>query len=344
MSERAAIWRAAAEAARCGEPAALVTVARQRGSLPMASDAKMLVTRGGERHGTVGGGCLEADVTAQAFEAIGRGEPTVVRHTLNADVAGDLGLSCGGTVDLFVEPLIATDGLPDLLIAVADAITSRHAALVTTAIAWPNGPRKALVSGDRSMCVGESQRLIDARPADHAYMDEAAGVFVEPVPRTPRLLVFGAGHVGCEIARAAASTDFHVVVIDDREEFANRDRLPWSDEIIVSDHRVVLDHLTLDADDYVIACTRGHAMDALIIERTAASPARYVGMLGSQRKRAVIWKALERAGTAPEALARVKVPIGDPIGADTPGEIGIAVLAELIRLRRLPPQPRQQGA
>ncbi|MDH5199164.1 MAG: XdhC family protein, partial [Gemmatimonadota bacterium] len=162
-----------------------------------------------------------------------------------------------------------------------------------------------------------------------------ADLFIEPLPRIPRLILFGAGHVGAEIARAAAATDFHVVVVDDREEFANRDRFPTAAEVIVRDLPGALAALTLDGDDYVIACTRGHAMDALVVERTAASAARYVGMLGSRRKREVIWKALETAGVPRAALERVKVPIGEDIGADTPGEIGIAVMAELIRLRRL---------
>jgi xanthine dehydrogenase accessory factor len=105
--------------------------------------------------------------------------------------------------------------------------------------------------------------------------------------------------------------------------------------VIVRDLPGALTALTLDADDYVIACTRGHAMDAVVVEGTAASAARYVGMLGSRRKREVIWKALETAGVPRAALERVKVPIGEEIGADTPGEIGISVMAELIRVRRL---------
>ena len=165
-------------------------------------------------------------------------------------------------------------------------------------------------------------------------MDTSLDAFIEPVPRTARLVLFGAGHVGQEIARAATGTGFHVVIVDDREEFANPTRFPDAAEVVVEDLRSVMDWLTLDADDYVIACTRGHAMDAIIIERVAASKARYVGLLGSRRKRAVLWNALERAGTPREALDRVKIPIGEDIGADTPAEVGIAVMAELIRLRR----------
>ena len=333
MSDRAVLWRAAAAAAREGRRAVLATVARRRGSLPMASDAKMLVEPGGVRLGTIGGGCLEADVTGQALEIIGRGHPTLVRHTLNADVAGDLGLSCGGTVELFLEPVAAGAEAAALYDAVAHAIVTRTPATVFTPLDWSTGPRKAVRLGDAVRTLGDWIAPV-APVAPVANLDEVSGIFLEPLPRVPRLILFGAGHVAAEIARAAAATDFHVVVVDDRAEFANRDRFPTAAEVIVRDLPGAIAALTLDADDHVIACTRGHAMDAVVVGGTAASAARYVGMLGSRRKREVIWKALEAAGVPRAALERVKVPIGEEIGADTPGEIGIAVMAELIRLRR----------
>ncbi len=339
MSERAVLWRAAARAAAAGAAAALATVARRRGSLPMASDAKLLVSDDGARLGTIGGGCLEADVTAQALAVIASGRPTLVRHTLNADIAGDLGLSCGGTVELFLEPVVAGPEAAALYGAVADAIDRRRRAAVVTALDWTAGPRKALHGEGEVRSIGNwsipAASAASAAAAAAPNVDPEAGLFIEPLPRVPRLILFGAGHVAAEIARAAAGTDFHVVVVDDREEFANRERFPTAAEVVAADLRTTLDGLVVDGDDYVIACTRGHAMDAIVVERTAASPARYVGMLGSRRKQAVIWKALEAAGVPRAALERVKVPIGEDIGADTPGEIGIAVMAELIRLRRV---------
>jgi xanthine dehydrogenase accessory factor len=338
VSERADLWRAAARVARDASPAALATVARRRGSLPMASDAKMLVEADGRRAGTIGGGCLEADVIAQALEVLRHGRPAIVRHTLNADVAGDLGLSCGGTVELFLEPVIPGAAAAGLYEAIAGALDTRATGTVATALHWSAGPRKTLYLGDDVRTVGTP--VAPAAPVlPVATVDETMGAFLEPLPRTPRLILFGAGHVGAEIARVAAATDFHVMVIDDRDDFANRARFPQAADVVVRDLPAALDALELDHDDYVIACTRGHAMDAIVIERTAASPARYVGMLGSRRKREVIWDALEAAGVLRAALERVKVPVGEEIGADTPGEIGIAVMAELIRIRRLGSRP-----
>lgn len=339
MSGRAALWHEAARAAADGAPAALATVARRRGSLPMASDAKLFVGGDGARLGTIGGGCLEADVVGQALAVLASGRPALVRHTLNADVAGDLGLSCGGTVELFLEPVVAGPEAGALYAAAAAAIAARKRATVFTALDWQGGARKLLVAEDAIHAVGDwPSSFLAVPPAPAAIapaIDAEQGLFIEPIPRVPRVILFGAGHVAAEIARAAAGTDFHVVVVDDRDEFANRERFPTAAAVVVADLRAALGELALDGDDYVIACTRGHAMDALVVERTAASPARYVGMLGSRRKRAVIWKALETAGVPRAALERVRVPIGEDIGADTPGEIGIAVMAELIRLRRL---------
>jgi xanthine dehydrogenase accessory factor len=300
----------------------------------MARDAKLVVAAHGEYWGTIGGGCTEADVMAQALEAAKRGTPIVVRHTLNADLAGDVGLSCGGTAEFFLEPVVAE--LDGLYHAVARAITERMPALVSTALDWPAGPAKAARVGDRVVGTGlPGNPTVAEHLPSTPTVDEERGLFVEPVPRLPRVIVFGAGHVGNEIARLAARAGFYVVVIDDRPEFADPSRLPGVDEVIVENLRTVLGRVRLDADDYVLATTRGHQFDAEIVEATAASNARYVGMLGSARKKAVIWKALESLGVPRAALERVRVPIGERIGADTPAEIAVSVVAELIRMRRL---------
>jgi xanthine dehydrogenase accessory factor len=322
MDPRATLWHAAADAAAQGTVAALATVARKRGSLPLADDAKMLVLASGERLGTVGGGCVEADVTVQALATVKRGAPAVVRHTLNADLAGDVGLSCGGTVDLFLEPLIHGPEMAQLYRQVGDAIEYRRQVTVVTTLDWSRSPQKRLQPGAAGR---------------QAFVDESAATFIEPIPRTPRVIVFGAGHVGVEICRMAAGAGFHVVVVDDREDFANPERLPWASEIRAEDLACVLEEMVLEPDDYVIAATRGHSFDAGVIARTAGSRAGYVGMLGSKRKLAVVRRALEADGVSSAALERVRCPIGEDIGADTPAEIAISVVAELIRVRRRSP-------
>lgn len=334
MNERALVWAEAAALARRGGQGALATVCRRRGSLPMAHDAKLLTTLDGNSWGTIGGGCTEADVIVQAHETIRTGQPTIVQHSLNADLAGDVGLSCGGTAEFFLEPIVATAEAAEFYDAIASAVMARVPAAVRTALDWGDGPVKQARVGARAVSIGSVGGAgWDPGALGESTVDDAW--FVEPLPRVPRVLVFGVGHVGREIARLAARSGFYVVAVDDRREFADPDRLPDADEVIADGFHAVLDRLVLDADDYVLATTRGHQYDAYIVERTATSDARYVGMLGSRRKKAVIWKALAEAGVPESALARVRVPIGEPIGADTPAEIAVSVVAELIRLRRL---------
>ncbi len=334
MNERAEVWLEAARLAREGRTAAMATVSRRRGSLPMARDAKLVVSDDGYHWGTVGGGCTEADVIDQALGAARAGRPAVVRHTLNADLAGDVGLSCGGTAEFFLEPIVASTDAAALYEAVGRAILRRTPAEVLTALDWEAGPAKLARVGDATLAVGTMPGP-DLGSVQQGDARQEGSVFIEPIPRLPRVLVFGVGHVGAEIARLAARAGFYVVAVDDRADFADRNRLPGVDEVIAADFRVVLDGLVLDGDDFVLATTRGHSFDAYIVERTAATHARYVGMLGSRRKKEVIWKALRDAGISHEALGRVRVPIGESIGADTPAEIAVSVVAELIRLRRL---------
>ena len=324
MNERAVVWLEAARLALEGRTAGMATVSRRRGSLPMARDAKLVACDDGRHWGTVGGGCTEADVIGQALEAAAAGRPAVARHTLNADLAGDVGLSCGGTAEFFLEPIVSGATAAALYEAVGRAILTRTPAEVRTAVDWMAGPAKHVRVGEETLGLGTMPAMVG----------EESGVFVEPVPRLPRVIVFGVGHVGVEIACLAARAGFYVVTVDDRDEFADARRLPGVDEVMVEDFRTALDRLLLDADDYVLATTRGHSYDAYIVERTAASEARYVGMLGSRRKKEVIWKALRAAGVPESALARVRVPIGERIGADTPAEIAVSVVAELIRIRR----------
>ncbi len=335
---RSDVWFAAEAVARSAERGALATIARRRGSLPMATDAKMLVTAEGRRVGTVGGGCVEADVAQQALRAVTAGSPALVRHTLNADVAGDIGLSCGGTAEFFLEPVVNSSEMADLYATIGAAVDKRETATVLTALDWSRGPRKQARSNFQALSVGDFDGVTPPRPdrsKPNSYVDEGSGLFVEWVERIPRVVIFGAGHVGREIARVASGAGFYVVVTDDRAEFANKDRMPDVHEVIVRDFRTLLDEMVFDEDDFVLATTRGHSFDAYIVERAAPSRARYVGMLGSQRKREVIWRALEAAGVAQDALRRVRVPIGEGIGAETPAEIAVSVVAELIRVRRL---------
>ncbi len=315
------IWRAAAELARAGTPGAIATVARVRGSTPVPAGTKMLVGAEGRLIGTVGGGCVEADVIGAALDAQARRRPALVTHHLNADLAGDLGLSCGGTVDIFVEPLVPDERY----VAVLEAAAGAEAGLVRTGVVWEAGPVKSFEPLAPQALTGVP-----------AMLTRDGQFVVERLTRPPRVFVFGAGHVGAAIARAAAAAGFRVVVIDDRAEYADPARFAHGIEVTAAEVEAALARYPLTAADAVVIATRGHRNDALILERIATSPAGYVGLLGSRRKKAVVTKGLTAAGVPPQALQRVRVPVGLAIGAVTPEEIAVSVVAELIVWRRGP--------
>jgi xanthine dehydrogenase accessory factor len=313
------VWRAAADLLRSGERGALATVARTAGSTPVPTGTKMLVGGAGRLLGTVGGGCVEADVLEAARDAQDRQAPAILTHHLNADLAGDLGLSCGGTVEVFVEPLVAHPAY----VAALEAAAAADAGVVTTATVWDAGPFKTFESSPPG-----------AVPGDPATLSADRRFVVERFALPPRVVVFGAGHVGGAIARAATAAGFRVGLVDDRPDYADPARFGGEIDVLTGGVEEALLRFPLTPRDAVVVATRGHRHDALIVERVAPSPAGYVGLLGSRRKQAVLTKALTTAGVPAAALARVRVPVGLPIGAETPEEIAVSVVAELIEWRR----------
>jgi len=314
------VWQAAADLIRQSRSGALATVARVRGSTPVPAGTKMLVGAEGRLIGSVGGGCVEAEVIGAAVEAQAQRRPALLTHHLNADLAGDLGLSCGGTVDIFVEPLLADEAY----VRVLEAAAAAEAGLVRTATEWSGArPLKTFEPLARAALTGAAATLT----RDGRFMEERL------VP-APRVFVFGAGHVRASIARAAAAAGFRVVVIDDRSEYADASRFADDVAVLAADVETALARYPLTVSDAVVIATRGHRNDALILERIAISPAGYVGLLGSRRKKAVVTKGLKAAGVPAKSLQRVRVPVGLPIGAVTPEEIAVSVVAELIGWRR----------
>ena len=216
------VWQAAADLIRQHRAGALATVARARGSTPVPAGTKMLVGAEGRLIGSVGGGCVEADVIGAALDAQARHRPALLTHHLNADLAGDLGLSCGGTVDIFVEPLVADDAY----VRVLDAAAAAESGLVRTATEWTDAgkPVKTFAPLARAGFSGAAATLT----RDGRFVEER---LIQP----PRVLVFGAGHVGAAIARAAAAAGFRVVVIDDRPEYADASRFDAAVAVLAAD-------------------------------------------------------------------------------------------------------------
>ncbi|MHB1313352.1 MAG: XdhC family protein [Gemmatimonadaceae bacterium] len=332
-----ALLNECARLAAGGGVGALASVVRRRGSLPMSATAKLLVTADGARFGTIGGGCLEAEVMERALDVCERRVPVCTEHSLNAELAGDYGLTCGGTADVFIEPVIP-DAMLAALYAEAAAVVARgERAVLATQRAWTDGtPQKLLLSG--TLEVGASgNAALRAALQDFAVSRETPelgpDVVVEALVGAPRLVVFGAGHVGARICEAAAFAGFRVTIIDDRADFADAQRLPRAEQVLVCDFGDVR-AAAVAPGDYVVICTRGHQHDALIAAQVAPLLPRYIGMLGSRRKGALTARALRGWDVPEAAIARIVCPVGLDVGADTPAEIAVSVVGQMIQMRR----------
>lgn len=335
-----------------GEKAALSTIVSSKGSLPMSKKAKMLVRPDGKIVGTVGGGCLEADVWAEARRVMETEIPTLQKFILTEKHAGENGLNCGGNVEIFTEPLLP-GRVDEMLEEIALVRKVRGSAVLATLVSGgeeigakllihPDGRSVgSLEHAEAEACVREEVAALDTIPEGLLKVLELgtepnrAVVFLESICPEPTLFLFGGGHVSFAIAQIADSVGFRIVVIDDRPMFANKERFPMASETLTLDMETAFDHLVIDDLSYIVAVTRGHQHDKPIVEQAVKTQAAYVGMIGSRRKIALMWKELEAKGIPREKLDAIHAPIGLDIGADSPAEIAVSVVSELIQVRRL---------
>jgi len=246
---------------KLGQKCAIATIVQVRGSIPSYESAKLLVREDGSMIGTIGGGCVEAEVWNAAREVIEKEQPRHLTFNLGQDAAYDNGLICGGQLDVFVEPVL-------------------------------------------------------------------------PVPGA---FIFGAGHISKSISKVATLAGFSTTIVDNRGNFANRERFPEAGEIYAEEYEEVFAKLPVNENSYVIIVTRGHRDDMRVLRWAVSTNARYIAMIGSKRKVINVIKELEKEGIAHDnfaSLARVFAPMGLEIGAVSPEEIAVSVVAEMIAVRR----------
>jgi len=179
-----------------------------------------------------------------------------------------------------------------------------------------------------------SYRLSNGHAERAALQSGDIDVFFEVINRRPRLVIVGGGHIAQPLARIGAVLDLEVIVLDDRPEYANAQRFPVADQILVGPYREALERVPVDSDTYIVLVTRGHVHDRACLEQVLGSPAPYIGMIGSKRRVRTVMRHIEERGLGVVALERVHAPIGLDIGAETPAEIAVSIAAELIKVRR----------
>jgi xanthine dehydrogenase accessory factor len=256
MSDRR-IYDEIARIQREGGTAALVTIVATRGSTPRKAGAKMLIYPDGRAIGTVGGGCVDRRVFAEAARVFDEGRARLCGYDLDSDVAAELGMVCGGHMEVFVE-------------------------------------------------------RIDAEP---------------------RVVLFGGGHVGKTLAHLCSVVGFKVTVVDDRADFAARERFPDADEVLQEDFGRAGERVAHYGAPFVVVVTRGHQHDREVLGQVLRENTRYVGLLGSRHKIAAMCQELQRHGIPEERIAEVRTPVGLDIGAQTPEEIALSICAELVATR-----------
>ncbi len=233
-------------------PAVLATVVQVSGSAPGRPCARMLVKADGSIAGTIGGGAIEKKIIDEAHRLMTGSETALLHYNLE-----ELGMTCGGTMTVFLEPIV----------------------------------------------------------------------------RKPELLIFGAGHIGTALSRISKMLDFSVTIVDDRLEFADKNRLDWADRVIAGDYQQALRELTFCDTTYIVIVTHGHAHDYEVLEYCISRTFCYLGMIGSRKKVSAAFEQLQANGVSGDIIKRIHAPIGLDIGGNSPAEIAVAIAAELVAVR-----------
>jgi xanthine dehydrogenase accessory factor len=330
-------------------PCVFCSVVETRGSTPQKAGAAMLVYPDGSQCGTLGGGCIEAEVRQRAFGVLSGADHrrNVLTFSLDDDYGWDDGLICGGRMCILADPLSDRQAAAQYYRSYQQIADAGKGCIETVVIG--EGP-SGLPIGSRCLFDADSRPLatlgIEDVPPLLAVQLPALGNRPGPsvrmgvafLPLLPRvtLLIVGGGHVGQAVAQLANEVDFDIWVLDDRERFASQDRFPWARRILVGDIGALLRELArteIGAGFFCIIVTRGHNHDEESLYHLVQSKAGYVGMIGSRRKIRMIFEDLQARAIPADALRRVHAPLGFAIGSQTVPEIAVSIVAELIACR-----------
>jgi xanthine dehydrogenase accessory factor len=334
-----------------GKPCVLATVVRTKGSTPQKPGAMLLVRQDGTGVGTLGGGCVEGDIWFAAKEILRRhGGPEFKDYYLNEDIAARDGLVCGGTMYFYLEPVWEPSEFLSLGAELLNAYEGGDPVSLATVVNVPKGGTnlgaKLLLrlNGSVSGSLGSpeldaqateiARQVADVGNAQSLTTGDGTEVFVEGFTTPPTLVMVGGGHVGKATADLAHMLGYRVFVVDDRPEFANAERFPYAEQIVVAPYDRWSNRLSINVNSYIVAATRGHRFDDMALESALATRARYIGLLGSRRKTLMIYQRLTRHGIPVDRLKQVHAPIGLNIGALTPEELAVSIMSEIIMVRR----------
>ena len=330
-----------------GQVFVLATIVGHEGATPRAAGSKMIVTREGRGIGTIGGGSLEAAVMARAIHLIKQEQSEIMHFDLGGDAltAGDM--ICGGSADVLLACVAPTPTNRAIFSQWQQVLEKNRRGCLVTIVLQTD---KILYRSSHCL-VTSQEEIVGPFPLGRAVLEkvlttaqaatgiqtlwfEKALVLAEPSSRVSTAYLFGAGHVAQPTARLAAMVGFQVWVLDDREDYVNPERFPEAHRVRVLDgfERAFTD-LAVTVDSYVVIFTHCHLHDKIVLSQALNTDAGYIGMIASRRKRNTIYDALRGEGVPQTQIDRVHSPIGLAIGAETPEEIAVSIVAEMILQR-----------
>ncbi len=336
-----------------GIPFALATIISHKGSTPRTSGSKMVVLADGQLYGTIGGGLVEARVIEDCLSMMVTPQCHIKEFILNQELKDGLDMVCGGDLTIWIETFPEpSSALIQVFTAMAaqekagkkTMLVSRvkgfSGAAFTTdkCLVLPDGTiiGPHLVPKDLFEAIQDNQFSGTAPVLENRNLEE---FIIEPSQTNDTLYIFGAGHVGFQLAKMAHLLDFRTIVVDDRAEFANTNRFEHAHTVHVADQfATVFDELTrkelaIDENAYIVILTRGHLHDQTVLEQALRTKAAYIGMIGSRRKRDQIYDNLIQQGVSQRSLDQVYSPVGLDINSETPAEIAVSIIGEIIQVR-----------
>jgi len=311
-----------------GERIALATVVWAEGPSPRPLGSRLAVTASGQMAGSVSGGCVEGAVFQEAQEVLAGGPPKRLRYGVVDETGWEVGLACGGTIEVYVESL--ADAHRRLLAALEREERVAMATPLDGAghlLAWPDGR----LEGDRAL----SSELVALFPGPAAELRRGVegDVFLEVFTPPLTLVIVGAVHVAVPLVGLAQTLGFHVRLVDARRAFATRERFPTVDELVVAWPQDALKAEELGSQHHVVILTHDPKFDVPALQIALRSQAAYIGLIGSRTTQAKRKAALREVGFGEEELARIRGPVGLDLGGREPAEIALAILAEVVAVR-----------
>lgn len=328
-----------------GERFAVATVVSTWGSAPRPVGSKMVHSESGGMAGSVSAGCVEGAVIEEGQAALKSGKPRLLTFGVADESAWEVGLACGGTIQVFVEPSWALDGIYPALrtlleergpAAVVNVLEGAPELINRKLIVFPDGrtqgdlPLEAgeVVPGALSLLAQENGGVVD--------LEDGTKLFVEVFPLPPRLIIVGAVHIADPLVTIANAVGFDTILVDPRKAYATRERFPHASQILVEWPQDALAKLTLDHGAYIVILTHDPKLDDPALQVSLTSGARYIGALGSRRTNQRRAERLKQAGMDPDTIGRLYAPIGLDIGGRSPGEIAVSIMAQVIQVRNHP--------